>query len=390
MVMKRRSTTPVTFRTRAMKALVVSAVLVASYFSVTYFTTPASADEYDVKIAALQAKIDQYNARATELSKQSDSLKRQIAILENEQATIQAQIDESQAQYEKLTVGIKANEKKIVLQREALGQTLADLYVDDQTSPIEMLASSNNIADYVDTQAQRESLRDSMVQKIDDINAIKAELEKQKAEVERVLADQKSQKDALVVKKNEQNSLLADTQGQESAYQSLISSSQGEQQKLRDAQQAAIAARLAASTNGGGTITAGSSSKGGYPSNLANAPIDSLVDPWGMYNRECVSYTAWKVYQKNGYMPYWGGRGNAKQWPANADAAGIPRGSTPKVGSVGVIYAGQWGHVVWVESINSNGTINISQYNYNFGTGRGMYSEMYNVLPSAYDTYIYF
>lgn len=373
-----------------MKALVVSAVLVASYFSVTYFTTPASADEYDVKIAALQAKIDQYNARATELSKQSDSLKRQIAILENEQATIQAQIDESQAQYEKLTASIKANEKKIVLQREALGQTLADLYVDDQTSPIEMLASSNNIADYVDTQAQRESLRDSMVQKIDDINAIKAELEKQKAEVERVLTDQKSQKDALVVKKNEQNSLLADTQGQESAYQSLISSSQGEQQKLRDAQQAAIAARLAASTNGGGTITAGSSSKGGYPSNLANAPIDSLVDPWGMYNRECVSYTAWKVYQKNGYMPYWGGRGNAKQWPANADAAGIPRGSTPKVGSVGVIYAGQWGHVVWVESINSNGTINISQYNYNFGTGRGMYSEMYNVLPSAYDTYIYF
>ena len=38
---------------------------------------------------------------------------------------------------------------------------------------------------------------------------------------------------------------------------------------------------------------------------------------------QCVSYTAWKVYQKNGYMPYWGGVGNANQWPGNADSAGI-------------------------------------------------------------------
>ena len=111
-----------------------------------------------------------------------------------------------------------------------------------------------------------------------------------------------------------------------------------------------------------------------------------------MYNRECVSYVAWKVYQKNGHMPYWGGSGNANQWPGNAQAAHISTGSTPKAKSAGVISAGVYGHIVWVESVNGDGTINISQYNElnAGGPGWGNYSERYNVDPSTYDTYIYF
>jgi surface antigen len=109
-----------------------------------------------------------------------------------------------------------------------------------------------------------------------------------------------------------------------------------------------------------------------------------------MYNRECVSYTAWKVYQKNGYMPYWGGVGNANQWPGNARRAGIPTGSTPRAGSVGVISSGYYGHVVWIESVNGDGTINISQYNELLASGWGQYSERYGVNPAVYDTYIYF
>ncbi|HMR72992.1 MAG TPA: CHAP domain-containing protein, partial [Candidatus Saccharibacteria bacterium] len=127
-------------------------------------------------------------------------------------------------------------------------------------------------------------------------------------------------------------------------------------------------------------------SRGGYPDKWAYAPLDSLVDSWGMYNRECVSYTAWKVFQKNGYMPYWGGRGNANQWPANARAAGIPTGSTPKVGSVAVSMSGPYGHTMWVEAVNGN-QIYVSQYNYYYN-GWGNYSEMW--LNASGLIYIYF
>ncbi|NCU38962.1 CHAP domain-containing protein [Candidatus Saccharibacteria bacterium] len=370
--------------------LIAIAVLTAVALPMQLSSTPeAHADKYDEMIAAIQLQRDQYDAKAAELAQQADSLKNKKAILQNQQASIQQQIDLSQAQYEKLKRDIALNEQKILENRDALGQIIADMYVDDTVSPLEMLASSDNIADYVDKQEYRSTVRDNLTVKIDEINALKEELEKQQEQVASVLEDQKEQRAQLAAKISEYNALVAQTQNQQSAYQQLSAKAAAEQQELRDQQQAAIAAALAASGAGGSAI-AGDPGRGGYPNNLANAPQDSIVDPWGMYNRECVSYVAWKVYQKNNYMPYWGGHGNANQWPSNARAAGIPMGSTPKVGSVGVIYAGPYGHVVWVNSINPNGTINISQYNYNFGSGPGMYSEMYNVSPSAYSVYIYF
>jgi surface antigen len=32
-----------------------------------------------------------------------------------------------------------------------------------------------------------------------------------------------------------------------------------------------------------------------YPANLKSAAQDSLVDPWGFYNRECTSFVAWRL-----------------------------------------------------------------------------------------------
>ena len=145
-------------------------------------------------------------------------------------------------------------------------------------------------------------------------------------------------------------------------------------------------ARANQTGTGGGQVVAGDPNRGGYPSYLNNAAKDALVDPWGMYNRECVSYTAWKVYQTYGNMPYWGGRGNANQWDDNARAAGIPTGSTPKIKSVAVWHIGRYGHVAWVESVNSDGTFNVSEYNRG---GDGLYHERVNISTSGV-VFIYF
>ena len=107
-----------------------------------------------------------------------------------------------------------------------------------------------------------------------------------------------------------------------------------------------------------------------------------------MYNRECVSYTAWMVYKTYGYMPNWGGYGNANQWPADARAAGIPTGSTPKVGSVAIYMGGgtdPLGHAMWVKSVNGNGTITVDQYNLYYD---GNFYE--TTIPSSGLIYIYF
>lgn len=144
------------------------------------------------------------------------------------------------------------------------------------------------------------------------------------------------------------------------------------------------AAQLTANEKLGGSVLAGDIKHGGYPAALENVRQDSIIDSWGMYNRECVSYAAWKVHQTYDSMPYWGGVGNANQWVGNAKAAGIPTGYTPKVGSVAILMNGYYGHAMWVEAVSGD-MIYVSQYNYDL---HGHYSEMW--VKSSGLTYIYF
>lgn len=129
-----------------------------------------------------------------------------------------------------------------------------------------------------------------------------------------------------------------------------------------------------------------------YPDKWKTAAKDTLLDDWGMYNRESTSYTAWKVSETFGDMPTWGmtGRGDARYWPANAVASGIGTGSTPKVHSVAIQNANSHGAAgtgfsAWVESVSGN-QVTVSAYN--FG-GVGSYL-VYTVPASNFDTYVYF
>lgn len=122
---------------------------------------------------------------------------------------------------------------------------------------------------------------------------------------------------------------------------------------------------------------------GGYPATYRDAPRQAMADKWGMFNRECVSYAAWRVGKD---MPAWGGRdnqpnvagqqsGNAQFWASNARHENIPVDKTPKAGSVIAWNSGSQypehsshGHAGIVESVLPDGSIVISQYN-NGGTG---------------------
>lgn len=376
--MKLRSTTPV------IKRFATSSMIVASAFVMAFSSiTPVYADRFDDQIRAIERQVSGYQSQAAQLGAQADSLQNTVNELQAQQNTIQAQVDLSQAKYDQLVAQIKETEDKIARNKGVLKETLTELYVNDKVSPIEMIASSKNIGDYLDQQEYRNTIRDRVETSINQIKKLKIQLEEKRDDAKKVLDDQNSQKAALVAKKTEQANLLAQTQNNEAAFQGLIGQQNSQISSLRAQQAAANSSRLRSS--GGGTVVAGDPSKGGYPGYLAGAPQDSIVDPWGMYNRECVSYTAWKVQQRYGHMPYWGGRGNANQWPGAARAAGIPTGSTPRAGSVAVMSGGYYGHVAWVESVNGN-TIRVSQYNWGV---RGEYSEM-TVSASAFDTYIYF
>lgn len=371
----------------------------------------ARADQYDDRIRAIQAEIDQYQAKAGQLKDRADSLQKEVSAITAQKNVIQGQINLKQAEHDRLVVRIQENEQKISDSQDALGSTIANIYVDDKISPLEMLASSNSISDYVDKQEFRATVRDQLTETIAKIRELKRQLESQKKEIERVLAEQQFARNALAAKETEHQSLLNQTRGQEAAYQQLTASR--EQQKLQ-AQQAQQAAIRAAERRAGGNVNvlASDPNKGGYPWE-AGCTVDANAvshggadgrggDPLGYGCRQCVSYTAYKVGAYLGgrdrdYPRYWG---NANQWPGSARAAGFKTSAIPRVNSVGVMMEGDYGHVVWVEAVNDvnnngvadrNDTVDISQYNYlnAGGSGWGHYSKM-RVPVATYDTYIYF
>lgn len=370
----RRFTTPARNTHMTIKKTLI--VSIAALIAVAVPLQIANADSFDEKIKAIQSQVDGYNSEAAKLKAEGDTLQNAVNALSAQKNALQAEIDLNQAKYDQLVKEIADNEKKLADQQKVMSNAISDLSSESQASPIELLASSNSIGDYIDQQEYSSSIRDQLETSIKSIKQIKEELTKQKKDVEQILADQKSRRDALAAKEAEQANLLAQTRGQESEYQKLIGQKNSEIDSLRAQQRAANAAL-------GGQVVAGDPNMGGYPNNL-RGPKDTVVDPWGMYNRECVSYAAWKVYQNKGYMPYWGGRGNANEWPSSAQADGIPTGGTPRVGSVAISMSGYYGHAMWVEAVNGS-QIYVSQMNYDLAGG---YSEMW--VNGSNFVYIYF
>jgi surface antigen len=251
-------------------------------------------------------------------------------------------------------------------------RALRDQNNTNQSASDQLAAQANSYQDAINKlQVQISALQDAIA--ANQQNQLKA----QDAELQRLIKDQQAQNEQLSTAQTQQTQLLSYTEGQKSAYDQQIKSNNAQISNLR-------AMQVAANRRLGGSAVAGDPSHGGYPGYLDHAGQDSLVDPWGMFNRECVSYTAWKVQQYYGNMPYWGGVGNANQWPADAQRYGVPTGSIPKAHSVAISMGGAYGHAMWVEAV-SGSTIYVSQYNYDLA---GHYSEM--AINGSGLTYLYF
>ncbi len=375
--MKLRSTTPASNLSFAARiAVTVSVVIMAVALPMQFFAAkPVSADDYDVKIQALRNKIDGYEDEANALRKKADTLQNTLQQITADKAKIQAEVDLKQAEYNKLVKEIKETEDRIKENRRISGELIVQSSLSNDVPLIVRLASSDNIADYIDGEASRISIRDTIVAKTEENEKLKVQLEDKRKQVKKVLDEQKFKRDELASKEAQQAQLIAETKNSEAGYQKMIKSGQSKIKEFQKAQEELR--RLRAQGVGGGTyITTGGS--GGYPWAGVGYPCWSAgcADPWQLYYRECVSYVAWKLSSQGYGVKSFAGQGHAYQWPATT-AGYTSQGSSPKKGTALVFGAGvqgaAWtGHVMYVEDVYSDGSIRISEYNWD---GYGTYSE---------------
>ncbi len=322
----------------------------------------AYADQYDEQIKALSNQNAAAQGVVNGLQSQASSYQDAISRLQAQISGLRGQIASNQAQQASLQTQITANQSMIADKKSDLSATIKAMYIDGSTSTIEQLATSKNLSDYVDKEEYRTSVQNQLSDKIKEIATLQAQLQKQKSTLDTVVKTLESQNAQLASDQNQQNQMLAYNEGQQSAYNSQIAANSS---KISDLKKQQIAANARFTGGSAGAPGTGPTCGGGYPAKWCNIPMDSVLDSWGMYNRECVSYTAFRVAASGRYMPGWGfqARGNANQWDDNARAAGIPTDSSPRAGDVAISNSGFYGHAMYVESVNGNGTINISQYN---------------------------
>ncbi len=347
---------------------VVLVVVIASAFIVPYSfygsknVKAATVDELRAQANALQAQIDANNAEATRLAGEADTLQNKLAILNTQISQLQAQIDLTTTKINELQVQLEQAQVELDRQKSLLKASLQALYKKGGASTVELLVGSESFSQFINDQTYLEKLKTGIQDSTEKVIALKQQIQAQQEEQKALLSQQQSEQTSLNMTRAEQQRLLNDTQGREDAYRQTAAD-------LRQ-QQLALLAQIAASFQ----QFSGDGTRGGYPTDppWATAPQDSMSDWWGMLNRECVSYTAFKVFQSGRHMPYWGYRGNAADWVSNAYDWGIPVYYDPQPGDVAISKAGGYGHAMYVETVAS-GRIYVSQYN----VIHGEYSEMW-------------
>ena len=124
------------------------------------------------------------------------------------------------------------------------------------------------------------------------------------------------------------------------------------------------------------SVTSGRSYVDDYP--YASENFNS-ADPWLFYYRECTSFVAWRMNRDgrttsppfffSNYMRggHWG---NAENWDDNAIALGFRVDQVPARGAIAHWNSTELanpsfpGHVAYVEAVNADGSVDVSEYNF--------------------------
>lgn len=342
------------------------------------------ADKWDEQMASLRLRANQYQKQADALRVKGDTLQNRLDQITAQVNAMLAQIEINQQKRDKLQSEIQASQDRLIKSQSALGDILANLYIDDNVSSVELLASSESVTEFVDKQEYRSSMRDQLNIAISEVKSLKIKLENEKKAVEIVLAELDRQGQQLSAMQAEQQNLVNQTRGEEAEYQNLVNNARNRMASIAAQQRGYYSSLLRSSSGDSGVVgsfqywgwSGNQGCSGGYP---YCAGQDTMVDPWNLYNRECVSYVAWALKNRFGrnVQPFHGD-GNASQWPYSAARwSGAYRVSTPQPGDVVVLPASGGfapiGHVMIVESVNGDAMF-VSQYNF-YGTGE--YSTMF-------------
>ena len=316
-------------------------------------------------------KEEEANRNAAASARSANAFQAKVDELSAEVASKEAEIAISEAEVKNLRAQIKETEARLADEQDALAELLVNMHFESDAEPIRILAGSTSISDLAEKAARDEVVKEQISTSATAVKEAKQKLEADKAEVETLLSQQKQARQDLVVKRSEQKALVEKYENDAEAYAAAAKAALAEQHKAEEEEFNNHPERY-----GGGTYigTGGNT----YPAIWRNdCPAARDEDRqyttfWGDvriggYVCECTSYAAWKAYETYGVGVGWG---HAYSWASGAmnDIRVSSVDHNPAGGTIGQTASGTYGHVFWVESVNADGSINITEYNNPYST----------------------
>ncbi|MCA9342412.1 CHAP domain-containing protein [Candidatus Saccharibacteria bacterium] len=324
------------------------------------------------QIESLEAENQSNRNKVEELKQQATSYEDAIGKLEAQIDDIERKIQLNTEEQDRLKVEIAKVEAELEEKRQLLGKNIRAMYIAGDISTIEMLASSNDLSEFVDKQQYRDSIKTEISTTVNRITALKHELRAQREQVDKLLKEQTDQREDLADSRKEQTRLLSFNQNQQADFNAKTKENQkkieeliASQIQLNNSAANLQFIRIPGPVNGH-NISVDDYPYKGYGHSQIDEPCfgpprtaDSL-DRWYYCTRQCTSYVAWAIERSGRSAPR--GWGDAKNWVNMAPASWMV--SAPRTGDIAVVAGGTWGHVMYVESVE-NGRMLVSEYNIN-------------------------
>lgn len=328
---------------RLSRSAIIGTLGVSVALSVTLSTLPAEAvSPASAKVPAITRAITPREARA-----QLDKLRTEQQQIEGQAADLEKRLSDTADRIDEKERDIQVQEEKIKEADERLKEIALQQYRDrDQDSLLSLMFSESSTDSFIDSLSTADIVTEYNSNLLADHLARKATLmdDKRVLDAERAQADRDFKK---LEKLREE--IQKKVQQAQSLYNRV------------DAQ-----TRNQYYTNGQYNGTSRSSSVYVPGSGTKLNPIPAPVVPrkfFGAYAfGNCTSYVYARRAQTGRPVPRtWG---DARRWAGNAAAAGYRVDRVPEVGAVYVTFGGFYGHVMYVEKVNSDGSFIISEMNY--------------------------
>ncbi|MBR3132306.1 CHAP domain-containing protein [Candidatus Saccharibacteria bacterium] len=300
---------------------------------------------------------------ASEYIKKANTVGEIIQQLSEEISDLNDMIAANELKIKKLNKEIEKTEIKLKEEQSALAEMLVKMHFSDDSEPIRILAGSKSISDYAEKQAREEVAKQEIAAASERVKEVKEELNKQKSEVEATLKANEDDRAIVASKREDQKELMA--KYEQNADDAAAAAEYWENQLK------ALAWTPPSNSTGYGNRWDGSSNT--YPLRN-NCPQDNVAySAYGGAVCQCTSYASYKAYEKWGITNTWGGHAYKYIYavgyyvPNSGIKTYVDQSPAPNTIAISPATAGSpYGHVMWVESVNADGSINVTEYNVNW------------------------